>query len=50
MTKTQANAITEKWRLVLNEYELIKKKKSKNFSSVTQLCEVFQVHRKDIRK
>lgn len=50
MTKTQTSAITEKWRLVLEEYELIKQKRSKNFHSVNQLCEVFQVHRKDIRK
>lgn len=50
MTRTQVNAITEKWRLVLEEYELIKQKKSKNFTTVTQLCDVFKVHRKDISK
>ncbi|MFC1668667.1 integrase core domain-containing protein [Chlamydiota bacterium] len=50
MTKTQKRAITEKWLLVLQEYELIKLKKNKNFKTVAQLCEVFKVHRKDLRK
>lgn len=50
MTKTQKRAISDKWLLVLNEYELIKQKKSKNFKTVSQLCQVFKVHRKDIRK
>ena len=30
MKKTLKQAITDKWLLVLNEYELIKHKKSKN--------------------
>jgi hypothetical protein len=50
MTKTLKRAISDKWLLVLNEYELIKQKKSKNFKTVIQLCQVFKVHRKDIRK
>lgn len=50
MTKTLQAAITNKWLLVLNEYELIKQKNSKNFKTVDQLCKVFKVHRKDIRK
>jgi len=50
MTKTLQQAITNKWLLVLKEYELIKQKNSKNFTSVNQLCDVFKVHRKDIRK
>src|SRR3989338_1433307 len=50
MTKTLKQAITNKWLLVLQEYELIKQKKSKNFKTVTQLCQVFKVHRKDMRK
>ena len=50
MNKTLKQVITSKWLLVLNEYELIKQKKSKNFKTVTQLCQIFKVHRKDIRK
>ena len=50
MNATTKRNMTNKWLLVVNEYELIKQKKSKNFSTVDQLCEVFKVHRKDIRK
>lgn len=50
MTKTLRRAITSKWLLVLTEYELIKQTRSKNFTTVKQLCETFKVHRKDIRK
>jgi len=50
MNKTTRSAITNKWLLVLKEYELIKQKKNPNIKTVKQLCEVFQVHRKDIRK
>lgn len=50
MNATTKRALSNKWLLVINEYELIKQKKSKNFSTVDQLCEVFKVHRKDIRK
>lgn len=50
MKKSLKQAITDKWLLVLNEYELIKQKKNKNFKSINQLCDVFKVHRKDIRK
>lgn len=50
MIKTVKRAISDKWLLVLKEYELIKQKKSKHFKTVAQLCQVFKVHRKDIRK
>ncbi len=50
MTKTLQAAITNKWLLVLKEYELIKQKNSNNFETINQLCDVFKVHRKDIRK
>jgi len=50
MMKTAKQAITNKWLIVLNEYELIRQKNSKNFKTVTQLCNVFKIHRKDIRK
>jgi transposase InsO family protein len=50
VNKTAQQAITDKWLLILKEYELIKQKKNKNLKTVKQLCEVFDVHRKDIRK
>ena len=50
MTVSVKKAITSKWLLVLNEYELIKQKRNKKFKTVEELCEVFKVHRKDIRK
>jgi transposase InsO family protein len=50
MTSTIRNAITSKWLLVLNEYELIKQRRSEHFKTVEELCEVFKVHRKDIRR
>ena len=50
MNTTTKRVMTNKWLLVMNEYELIKQKRSKNFSTVDQLCEIFKVHRKDIRK
>lgn len=50
MQKSLKQILTSKWLLILKEYELVKQKKNKNFNTVNQLCEVFQVHRKDIRK
>ena len=50
MTKTIKSALTSKWLLVVQEYELVKQKKSKNFTKVQQICSSFKVHRKDIRK
>lgn len=50
MNKTTQQAITNKWLLVLKEYELIRQKKNKNINTVNQLCDIFKVHRKDIRK
>jgi transposase InsO family protein len=50
MTKTIKSALTSKWLLVVQEYELVKQKKSKNFTQVQQICNAFKVHRKDIRK
>lgn len=42
--------MTSKWLLVVKEYELIRQRQSSNFRTVEQLCSVFKVHRKDIRK
>ena len=50
MTKYVKKALTAKWLLVVQEYELIKQKRSENFKTVKQLCNVYKVHRKDIRK
>lgn len=50
MTNRDQQIMSNKWLLVIQEYEQIKNKSSKSFTSVNQLCEVFKVHRKDIRK
>ena len=50
MKKSEQQVMTSKWLLVVREYELIREKRSKSFKTVEQLCEVFKVHRKDIRK
>jgi transposase InsO family protein len=50
MKKTNQQLMTSKWLLVVKEYEQIRQRSSKNFKTVEQLCQVFKVHRKDIRK
>lgn len=50
MTQSTKNILTSKWVLVVQEYELIKTKQSKNFTKIDQLCSAFQVNRKDIQK
>jgi len=50
MKKTEQQLMTSKWLLVVKEYELIRQRQCTNFKTVEQLCEVFKVHRKDIRK
>jgi transposase InsO family protein len=50
MKKSEQQLMTSKWLLVVKEYEQIRQKTSKSFRTVEQLCEVFKVHRKDIRK
>ena len=42
--------MTSKWLLVVREYERIRQRSSKSFTTVEQLCEAFKVHRKDVRK
>jgi hypothetical protein len=42
--------MTNKWLLVVSEYELIKQKKSSNFNTIQELCSAYKVHRKDILK
>jgi transposase InsO family protein len=50
MTKREQQLMSNKWLLVIKEYEQIKNKTNKHFKTVNELCEVFSVHRKDIRK
>lgn len=50
MTQFVKDVMTAKWLLVVQEYELVKQKKSKNFQTVNQICSAYKVHRKDIRK
>lgn len=50
MTKSIKEALTAKWLLVVQEYELVKQKRSNNFKKVKQICNAYKVQRKDIRK
>lgn len=50
MSNTLTRNFTQKWILVLKEYELVKSKKSARFKTVKELCSFFQIHRKDIRR
>lgn len=50
MTKSIKQAMTSKWLLVVQEYELVKQKRSQNFNTVEEICRAYKVHRKDIRK
>lgn len=50
MKKSIKLGLTSKWLLVVQEYELVKQKRSKNFKTVEQICQAYKVHRKDIRK
>ena len=50
MIKSIKLGLTSKWLLVVQEYELVRQKRSKNFKTVDQICQAYKVHRKDIRK
>jgi len=50
MLPTFKRAITAKWLLVVQEYDLLKQQRSVNFTSVRQLCDTYKIHRKDIYK
>jgi transposase InsO family protein len=50
MTKTEKQLMTNKWLLVVDHYEKIKQKNNSSFTTVNDLCEAFQINRKDIRK
>ncbi len=42
--------LTDKWYLVVTEYEKVKAKKSDCFKKVEQICGAYQVQRKDFKK
>ena len=50
MSNTLTRSFTKKWVLILQEYERVKNKKSERFKTVAQLCQFFEIHRKDIRR
>lgn len=50
VTKTLTRNLTQKWILILEEYERLKNKDSKHFKTVKELCEFSKVHRRDIRR
>lgn len=49
MNQSTKLMMTSKWLRVVEEYELIKQKRSTSFATVDALCQAFQVNRKDIR-
>jgi transposase InsO family protein len=50
MTKTEKQIMTNKWSLVVDHYERLKQRNNPSFKTVNELCDAFQIHRKDIRK
>ena len=42
--------MNSKWALIVDHYEKIKQKNNPSFKTVQELCDAFNVHRKDIRK
>lgn len=50
MNNSISKIITDKWKVILQEYELVKKNRSKHFSTVEALCEAYKVSRKQICK
>lgn len=50
MTKSIRQAYQNKWLTILKEYELLKRKKSKYFTKVKDLCEAYGINGKDLGK
>ena len=50
MTKSIEKIITDKWKIILLEYEKVKNKRSTHFKTVTALCEAYSVSRKTLHK
>lgn len=42
--------IIDKWKIILEEYELVKKNQSKHFKYVSELCDAHKISRKQILK
>lgn len=49
MTSTEKKVLTNKWALVVSHYEKLKQKRNPSFGTVNELCEAFQVTRRDIK-
>jgi transposase InsO family protein len=50
MNKSTKLIITSKWKRILEEYEKVKNKSSNLFTQVKEICEAYNVSRKDIQK
>ncbi len=50
MNRSTICAITSKWLTILRGYEKIKAGDFSVFKTFNQLCEVYHIHRKNIRK
>jgi len=50
MTQSTQKALASKWLLIVQEYELVKRNRSTNFTHIRQICNAFKVTRRDIRK
>lgn len=50
MKNSTKEFIIDKWKIILEEYELVKMKRSKHFRYVRELCEAHKVSRKQIFK
>ena len=50
MNKSTKKALTSKWLVIVEEYDLIKQGKSPNFINLRTMCNTFKVHRKEICK
>lgn len=50
MKQTEVNRMTDKWLLVMQSYEQVKQHTHESITSVNELCQLYKVNRKDIRK
>ncbi len=50
MKLNEMRRMTSKWKLVLQEYEKVKLGQSRNCETVKEICEIYQVNRKDIKR
>ena len=47
MTQAVLDRMTDKWWLVVTEYEKVKQKRSHRFTKVQEICDTYKVQRKD---